>query len=142
MTTIDPTAAAAAAQARASAPTAGLGQLDSDAFLKLMVAQLKYQDPMAPSDGAAMMQQTAQFTQVETMQKLVEMQQQLMGLQQTAIGSDLIGHEITAVTETGAPITGTVDGMRFTDVGPLLRIGDTEVPLENVESVRRAPTTT
>lgn len=138
MTTIDPTTGVTAPAASPAAT--GLGQLDSDAFLKLMVAQLKYQDPMAPSDGAAMMEQTAQFTQVETMQKLVTMQQQLMGLQQTAIGSDLIGHEVTAVTETGAPVVGVVDGLRFTDVGPLLLIGEYEVPLDSVENVRRATT--
>ncbi len=51
-----------------------------------MVAQLKYQDPMAPADGAAMMQQTAQFTQVETLQKLASVQEQLVGLQQTVDG--------------------------------------------------------
>lgn len=139
---IDPTAAtmAATAPSNPEAASSSLGQLDSEAFLKLMVAQLKYQDPMAPSDGAAMMQQTAQFTQVETMQKLVTMQQQLMGLQQTAIGSDLIGHEVSAVTETGEAIVGIVDGVRFTDVGPRLQIGEHEVPLDNAESVRRATT--
>lgn len=139
---IDPTAAtmAATAPTNAAAPSSSLGQLDSEAFLKLMVAQLKYQDPMAPSDGAAMMEQTAQFTQVETMQKLVTMQQQLMGLQQTAIGSDLIGREVSAVTDTGEAIVGIVDGLRFTDVGPRLQIGEYEVALENAESVRRATT--
>jgi flagellar basal-body rod modification protein FlgD len=139
---IDPTTAAQAATTAspASGAATSLGQLDSDAFLKLMVAQLRYQDPMAPADGAAMMDQTAQFTQVETMQQLVTMQQQLMALQQTAIGSDLIGHEVTAVTETGAVVTGTVDGMRFTDVGPLLQIGDQEIPIENAQAVRRTTT--
>lgn len=138
MPTIDPTAAAGAAQA-ATSPTAGLGQLDSDAFLQLLVAQLKYQDPMAPSDGAAMMQQTAQFTQVETMQQMASMQQQLMGLQQTAIGSDLIGHEVTALTEAGDRVVGVVEGLRFTDVGPRLQIGEHEVPLDNAEHVRQVP---
>jgi len=31
-----------------------LGGLGSDGFLKLMVAQLQYQNPMAPSDPSAM----------------------------------------------------------------------------------------
>lgn len=139
MTSIDPTAAAAAAQqAGTGTATASLGQLDGDAFLKLLVAQLKYQDPMAPSDGSKMMQQTAQFTQVQTMQQLVEMQQQLMGLQQTAIGSDLIGHRVTATTETGAEVAGVVSGLRFTDDGPLLQVGEHEVPLDRARTVEQA----
>lgn len=139
MTSIDPTAGAAAAQqAGAGAAANSLGQLDGDAFLKLLVAQLKYQDPMSPSDGSKMMEQTAQFTQVQTMQQLVEMQQQLMGLQQTAIGSDLIGHRITATTETGAEVAGVVSGLRFTDEGPLLQVGEHEVPLDRARTVEQA----
>lgn len=136
MPMIDPTAAAGAAMPATTGAATSLGQLDGDAFLQLMVAQLKYQDPMAPSDGAAMMQQTAQFTQVQTMQQLVEMQQQLMGLQQTAIGSDMIGREVTGMTDTGEPVVGVVDGLRFTDVGPILQIGEHEVPLDHAEQVR------
>lgn len=36
-----------------------------DVFLKLMVAQLKHQDPMSPADGTQFVTQLAQFTQLE-----------------------------------------------------------------------------
>ena len=39
--------------------------LDSDAFLKLFVTQLQYQDPLAPQDATAMMNQLAQISLVE-----------------------------------------------------------------------------
>jgi flagellar basal-body rod modification protein FlgD len=133
---IDPTLAASAAGPAAPAANP-LGDLGSDAFLKLLVAQLKYQDPMAPSDGAAMLQQTAQFTQVETMKQLATMQQQLMGLQQTAMASDLIGREVTATTSDGRDVAGVVDGVRFTDAGPLLLIGDDAVPFDQAREIRR-----
>ena len=38
---------------------------DQDTFLKLLVAQLKYQDPSNPADSTQFLAQTAQFTQVE-----------------------------------------------------------------------------
>jgi flagellar basal-body rod modification protein FlgD len=135
---IDPTLSASAAGTAPASPANPLGDLGSDAFLKLLVAQLKYQDPMAPSDGAAMLQQTAQFTQVETMKQLASMQQQLMGLQQTAMASDLIGHEVSGVTDQGHEISGVVDGVRFTDVGPLLLIGGETVPFDQAREIRRA----
>ena len=60
-----------------SSTATGLGQLGTDAFLKLLVAQLKYQNPMAPSDGTARLQQTAQFTTVETLKEISEANQRL-----------------------------------------------------------------
>ena len=40
---------------------------------------------MEPTDGTAMMQQTAQFTTVETLQAIAETQEQLMGFQQVTL---------------------------------------------------------
>lgn len=133
---IDPILASSPTQTGAGASANPLGDLGSDAFLKLLVAQLKYQDPMAPADGAAMLQQTAQFTQVETLKQLAALQQQLMGLQQTAMASDLIGREVSALTDDGREVRGTVDGIRFTADGPLLLIGDESVALDRASEIR------
>ena len=46
-----------------TAPTTkGIGQ---DTFLKLLVEQLKHQDPMAPQDSAQFIAQLAQFNSLE-----------------------------------------------------------------------------
>ncbi len=39
--------------------------MDSEAFLKLFVAQLQYQDPLKPQDSSAMLEQLSQLTLVE-----------------------------------------------------------------------------
>ena len=36
-----------------------------DAFLKLLVAQIKYQNPLNPADGVQFLSQLAQFSQLE-----------------------------------------------------------------------------
>ena len=41
-----------------------------DMFLKLLVAQLKYQNPMEPVDSSQFMAQTAQFTMVEKLEAM------------------------------------------------------------------------
>lgn len=134
-----PTATPAATPAATPTPAANpLGDMGSDAFLKLLVAQLKYQDPMAPSDGAAMLQQTAQFTQVETLKQVAALQQQLMGLQQTSMASGLIGQQVSATTDDGRELTGVVDGIRFTADGPLLLIGVDAVPLDRAREIHAA----
>lgn len=50
------------ASAVAPTVTKGLGQ---DAFLKLLVEQLKHQDPLAPQDSAQFVAQLAQFNSLE-----------------------------------------------------------------------------
>jgi flagellar basal-body rod modification protein FlgD len=47
---------------------------NQDVFMKLLVAQLKYQNPMNPADGVEFMTQLTQFTQLEqTMQSRQEL---------------------------------------------------------------------
>lgn len=128
-----------ATSAAASTGTSSmLGSLGGDAFLKLMVAQLRFQNPMSPSDPSAMLQQTAQFTQVETMQKLAASQQQLLGLSQALMASGMVGQDITASWPDGTVVSGTVDKVRFTADGPLLTLGGTEVPMTLITEVGAA----
>jgi len=48
----------------------GNSTLDQDSFLQLMMAQLKYQDPLNPTDNSQLLTQQAQLTQVSELQKL------------------------------------------------------------------------
>jgi len=46
--------------------TTAQGSVDKNMFLQLLVAQLRNQDPMKPSDGMQFVAQLAQFEQLET----------------------------------------------------------------------------
>lgn len=121
----------------ATAPptTSGLGTLGADAFLQLLVAQLKYQNPMEPTDGTQFMQQTAQFTQVETLQTLARTQEQLMSLTQFSLAVGLTGKTVEAIAADGSRVSGQVGGVRFTADGPELEIGQQWLPIQNVVEV-------
>ncbi|HWH33279.1 MAG TPA: flagellar hook capping FlgD N-terminal domain-containing protein [Egibacteraceae bacterium] len=121
-----------------SSAVQSLGGMDSDAFLKLLVAQMRYQNPMAPTDGAAMLQQTAQFTQVETLKQLATAQKELLSYHQASVASSLVGKEVTAVKDDGTEVTGTVDAIRFTSDGPVLRMGELELSLDATREIRLA----
>lgn len=57
-------AAASATQTQATATNASQ-TADKNMFMKLLVAQLKNQDPLAPQDGTQFVAQLAQFNSVE-----------------------------------------------------------------------------
>lgn len=54
----------------ASVKKASQSGLDKDAFLKLLVAQMKYQDPLEPTSNTEFIAQYATFSQVEQMQNM------------------------------------------------------------------------
>ena len=117
--------------------SSSLGQLDSDAFLKLLVAQMRYQNPLSPTDASAMLQQTAQFTTVETLKAISATNQALLGFQQTTLAMGTVGKEVSAYSVAGDAVTGVVDTVRFTADGPILELDSgIKIPLANVIEVR------
>lgn len=106
---------------------------DKDTFLKLLVAQLKYQDPSNPADSTQFLAQTAQFTQVEKLSDIAD----LLRSQRMIGASSLVGHEITYMDEQGARQTGVVSAAKLNgDSEPTLRIGNTDVQLSKVMEVQ------
>jgi flagellar basal-body rod modification protein FlgD len=71
-------------------------QVTKNMFLQLLVAQIKNQDPMSPSDGVQFLTQLAQFQQLE--------QSMNMGQDLSAIRTDLESLGSAAVT-TGTTST-------------------------------------
>ncbi|HWH01302.1 MAG TPA: flagellar hook capping FlgD N-terminal domain-containing protein [Pilimelia sp.] len=115
----------------------GGNELGKDAFLKLLVAQLRYQDPTNPSDGAQFLAQTAQFTQVEKLAELVAEQKNVAAGQLMLSASNLIGRTVTYPGPNGADVTGVVQSATFAGSTPTLRVGNTDVPLSSVKEVHR-----
>lgn len=73
MNALSPTASPAAAQSSPVNATAPASATPSkDTFLKLLVAQIKNQNPLSPSDGAQFLAQLAQFSQLEQLVSIRE----------------------------------------------------------------------
>ena len=113
----------------------GLGELGSETFLKLLVAQLQNQNPLEPMDGSQMLQQTAQFANVEAMQRLTDLQGRLLGVQNFSANSSLIGKQVTAFVPGEGNIEGVVDGVTAGESGALLSIDGRQVQLDHIVRV-------
>lgn len=116
--------------------TAPKNDLDKDSFLKLLVAQLRYQDPSKPADATAFMAQTAQFTMVEKLADLADGQHALLSAQLSLGASNLVGRTVGYTASDGSPATGVVSSARVSGSSPTLKIGNTDVPLSSVTEVR------
>jgi flagellar basal-body rod modification protein FlgD len=94
--------------------TAPKKSLDKDAFMTLLVTQLKNQDPMNPSDSSQLAAQLAQFTTVEQLSQLNEaVTSQELSLREatllskTSLSAALIGRRVIAEgNEVNIPTTG------------------------------------
>ncbi|HQA60437.1 MAG: flagellar hook capping FlgD N-terminal domain-containing protein [Tepidanaerobacteraceae bacterium] len=110
----------------------GTTNLGKDDFLKLLVTQLRYQNPLEPMDNKEYIAQLAQFSSLEQMQNL---NMQLASL--SAINT--IGKTAKAVVEQ-KEIEGIIKGIAF-DKGRvnLIIVGnesEIKVPIENVAEIR------
>src|ERR671929_1500285 len=87
-----------------TAPTSTVGRTDQmgkDVFLKLLVAQMRYQDPSNPVDSSQMMAQTATFTQVEKLEELAKQNAAMLVLQEASTAGAMVGRTATYTDTNG-----------------------------------------
>ncbi len=120
MTTVSATSAATPATQSDTAEAARKASLDYDAFLNLLVAQMKNQDPTNPMDSAEYMGQLASFSSVEqsiqTNQKLDNMLAQMSITQ----ADGLIGKTVTSPDG----VSGTVESVKIYSDGAIATLAD------------------
>lgn len=113
---------------------------DKEMFLNLMVAQLRYQDPMNPADMGEFMAQNAQFQALEKMQEVADATAALMNQQMAFGAAGLVGREVAWPDAEGRLVRGTVGGVSFSADGPVLDVAGHSVALNQVQAVGSATT--
>lgn len=107
--------------------------MDKDAFLNLLVTQLKYQNPLEPTANEDFLAQMAQFSALEQMQNLnkssnVAQANQLIG---KAV-SGIVKNEISGVSKE---ITGIVSSVSIKNGEVFLKVGEHDMELSKITKV-------
>jgi flagellar basal-body rod modification protein FlgD len=92
-------------------------ELDKNAFLKLMVAQMNNQDPLSPQENSEFVAQLAQFSSVEGIENMNKTMSQMansMQSSQALQASGLVGRTVhintdTSILSEGGVITGNIN---------------------------------
>jgi flagellar basal-body rod modification protein FlgD len=94
-----------------SSALGGNRALDRDAFLKLLVAQLKHQDPLKPQDNSAFVAELAQFSSLEQSMGVNDRLDQMMLQNQGLANSNVVNMVGSVATVKGSLITTDGSGM-------------------------------
>jgi flagellar basal-body rod modification protein FlgD len=88
-------------------------QMGSDTFLKLLVAEMKYQDPSNPMSSADMMAQTATLTQTQALQTIADQNKQTLALQRSLTAGALVGHQVSYTASDGSTQSGVISAVQI-----------------------------
>ena len=116
-------------------------ELGQDAFLMLMMEQLKYQDPLSPVGNTEFLAQQAAFTQVSELQQLNDA---VNSSSQVTQACTLMGEHVTLTdpNDSKKTISGEVTAVTFSNNAAQLVIGDKEYPLNLLIGVESKQTQT
>ncbi|GMU93103.1 MAG: hypothetical protein AMXMBFR4_21610 [Candidatus Hydrogenedentota bacterium] len=112
--------------------------LGRDAFLMLLVQQMQYQDPLAPTDNAEMIAQLAQFSALEQMHNLNEQFQEFSGnLDQLNFlsASSMIGRTVRGIANNGSMVEGEVTGVQMQGSVVYLTVGNQQLSMAGVHTI-------
>ncbi len=117
-------------------------ELGKDDFLKLLLTQLSYQDPLSPVDNKDFIAQMAQFSSLEQMQNVSTQLEKLTQYQLQAgvmtQATSLLGRTVTIVNPEGEdaePIVGEVAKVKIIDGWPQVEVDGKTYPLGLVVEV-------
>jgi flagellar basal-body rod modification protein FlgD len=107
----------------------------SQSFMKLIIEQLKNQDPMNPMDSQEF---TSQLTQINSLEQLISLNQTMSTfITSGRLGEAraLIGSYVEGLDANNESVSGVVDSVQVVEGEPTLQIGDKMLLLGQVASV-------
>ena len=106
-------------------------------YMNLLIAQLRNQDPLEPLDNNEMASQLAELSSLEQLENMNGTFREVLAAQQRLQATALVGKEVDFLPEgQETTLTGRVESVGFFDEGVRVTIGEYNVDLDSVQSVR------
>lgn len=111
--------------------------LGKDSFLKLLVTELKHQDPTKPMEDREFISQMAQFSSLEQMTNMNKEFKTLLKSSQSAEAYRLLGKHVEAFDQAKQKrVSGIVSSITYNQGAVNIRVGNEEVSLNDIHTVR------
>lgn len=120
---------------RPSQPSA-FSDLGTDEFVRIIFAELANQDPLAPSDSKALLEQLSSLRSIQSNTDMTNRLASLVGQNELAAAAGLIGKRISGISEDFQRQDGIVTSVSRTKAGAILNLsGGYRIPMSSVDEV-------
>jgi flagellar basal-body rod modification protein FlgD len=92
-------------------PTGGLNDIDVTKFLDLMLTELQNQDPLNPTDNAALLEQIGQLRSITANDQLMTTLNNFSTTQELTTASSMIGKKIKGLDNDAKDVDGEVSSV-------------------------------
>jgi flagellar basal-body rod modification protein FlgD len=124
VTSATDTTSTSSSSSTSSTSTSSSNTVDSNTFLKLLIAEMKNQDPTNPMDTSQYMSQFAQLSSVEQATLTNSKLDSLLSSQALTQADGLIGRNVSFTDTTGAAITGKIASVSINSDGSVATLED------------------
>ncbi|MCX7723780.1 MAG: hypothetical protein N2042_00855 [Thermodesulfovibrio sp.] len=110
----------------------GNSQIDKEAFLKLLTAQLKYQDPLNPLSNTEFVGQLAMFSALEQIINIGNVIESMAKGNSLMLGANIIGKKVI----TNNSESYTITAVSYEDGKLILKSEDKSLTLDEIKEIR------
>jgi len=127
---------AGASASKPASATDAFGEMSSTDFLEVIFTELANQDPLAPSDTKALLEQISTIRTIESDLALGEKLEEMVKQNELTSASSLVGKFVTGLTDSNSETAGFVDSVRVTEKGMRLMLSSGyQVALDRVNDI-------
>ena len=118
--------------------TTGSNAFSPDAFMQLLLAQMRHQNPLDPVQDKEFIAQVTQMNSLQELQKMTTMFQLFATNNNMTQAAALIGRTVDARMPDGTLETGVVSGITLNGADAVVHLGTKTVPFASIVGIRAA----